>query len=431
MTNEEMIAALDQAITLTTSVRTALAGAARPIIDVTPGQSVQAVLDSAPAGVTLRFAPGVYDGALTIGQSVHFIPLNPPADGPATADCPVWFTSSAPETINILPTADSVDFLGIGVKNSNPQYQLVTVRGSHIMFDRCTLLGDPQHGQHRGWQTDGKVMTITQCFADHIWLVGSDSAVIGSWQDCDGLLVDGSYLSGGAETIMFGGADSPSADRMPKNIRIVNNELTKPSGCFALGAQIKNAFEAKCVQNLYLGNNTLRYAGKADGQGAYSIVLTVRNQDGTAPWSTIEHVLIENNVCYWAAGGVSFLGKDDRNASGQMDDVVVRNCRFTQFDGNWGDARAVFFNQGVRNVTLEALTFENCANMSALGYFLNAPNQPTGLVMRNWKYITCPTTYGWMVDGGAAVQPPADTNLAALMPDLVYDITANDPGATV
>src|SRR6516225_7418479 len=113
MTNEEMIAALDQAITLTTSVRTALAGAARPIIDVTPVQSVQAVLDSAPAGATLRVAHGLYDGALTIGPSVHFILLNPPADRPATAGCPVWFTSCAPERINIRPTADSVDILGI------------------------------------------------------------------------------------------------------------------------------------------------------------------------------------------------------------------------------------------------------------------------------------------------------------------------------
>jgi hypothetical protein len=431
MTNDEMIAALDQALALTTAVRQTLAAPASSVVDLTPGMSVQSALEAHPAGTTFRLAPGIYDGAVTIAQSVHFIPLNPPADAPATADCPVWFTSGAPETVNILPTADGVDVLGIGVKNSNPQYQLVTVRGSHVTFDRCTLLGDPQHGQHRGWQTDGHVMTITQCFADHIWLVGSDSAVIGSWQDCDGLLVEGSYLSGGAETIMFGGADAPSADRMPKNIRITHNELTKPAGCFALGAQIKNALEVKCGLNIYVGNNILRYAGKADGQGAYSIVLTVRNQDGTAPWSTIEHVLIENNVCYWAAGGVSFLGTDDRNASSQMDDIVIRNNRFTEFDGTWGDARAVFFNQGVRNVTLEALTFDSCVNMSALGYFLNQPNQPTGLVMRNWNYTTCPTTYGWMVDGGTAVQPPAATNLVALMPDLVYDITATDPGATV
>lgn len=437
MTADEMIRKLDAAVALTVSVRDALAPAPPPdVIDVTPGQSVQAAIDAAPVGATLRLAPGIYDGALVVGKGVHVVPLNPPPNGIATPDAPVWITSGAEQTILVTPDADDVTFTGIGLRNSNAAYEWAAVQGSRVTFDRCTGLGDPVHGQHRGFRVEGRDVRLVHCYADDVFLVGRESTVIGGWQDLDGLAVENCYLRGGAETIMFGGADAPAADRIPKNIRVSSCTLTKNPDWYAAGAQLKTPFELKCARGVVVADCVLEYAGVAEGQGAYLLVLTVRNQDGGAPWSTIEDVTIERCLLRYGGGGVNILGRDTEHASGTLTNVTIHDCRFTGLNpqgpwsagGHWGSGRCTMFDRAPHGVTLDAITMEG-SNMSALGYFANTPEQPTGLTLRNWKY--CPTEYGWKIDSGGGDTPPACTNIAALMPDLVYEITAHDPGAAV
>jgi hypothetical protein len=441
MTNEQMAAKLTESITLTTEVRDALQIPPTPsdVIDVVPGESVQAAIDAADAGATLRFAPGTYDGAIRIDKSLHLIPYNPPPNGLATADASVWLTSHAAETVLITTDADDVSLLGIGARNSNADGEWFYVCGSRVVFDRCVGLGDPQHGQHRGWRPEGKAIRLVNCYADDVFLYGRDSSVVGCWQDLDGLDIDRCYFRGGAETVMFGGADAPAADRMPQHVRITSTTMSHNPAWYALGTQRKTPFELKCVQHVYMADCLLEYAGVAEGQSAYLGVLTVRNQDGHAPWSTIEDVLIERCLFRYGGGGLNILGCENYNQyeSGTMRDVTIRDCRFTGMspDGLWsqhsgykGSGRCVQFDGAPHAVTMDGITMEG-THMNQLGYFLNAPQQPTALTLRNWKYP--PTEYGWYVDNDGMDVPPASANLRALMPDLIYEITSNDPGASV
>jgi hypothetical protein len=437
MTSDTMIRQLTTAIALTTQVRDALAAPPPSVvIDVGPGESVQAALDAAASGSTIRLAPATYEGALRIDKSVHLIPLNPPPNGPATADASVWLTSNAEQTVWITPNAADVSLLGIGARNSNPQYEWYHVQGSRVAFDRCVGLGDPVNGQHRGWRMEGHTIAMVHCYADDVGLHGRDSSVIGTWQDLDGLDVDKCYFRGGAETFMAGGADAPSADRMPRNVSITASTLTKNPASYAAGWQLKTPFELKCIKGLYMADCLLEYAGVAEGQAAYLMVLTVRNQDGGAPLSTIEDVTIERCLCRHGGGGVNVLGRDNMHPSGTMRNVTIRDCKFTGLNpsglwsqgGYYGSGRCVQFDGAPDGVTMDGITMEG-TNLNQLGYFLNAPQQPTHLTLRNWKYPT--TEYGWYVDNDGMDVPPASTNLRLLMPDLVYEITANDPGASV
>jgi hypothetical protein len=63
----------------------------------------------------------------------------------------------------------------------------------------------------------------------------------------------------------------------------------------------------------------------ADGQVGFAVVLTPRNQDGSAPWSTIEDVTIVRNVVRATAAGFNVLGTDDIHPSGQQQRVVIRD----------------------------------------------------------------------------------------------------------
>src|SRR5262249_15780812 len=172
----------------------------------------------------------------------------------------------------------------------------------------------------------------------------------------------------------------------------------------------------------------LEWGGIAEGQGAYLMVLTTRNQDGTAPWECIEDVLIERCACRKGGGGINILGHDDLQPSGGLSGPVVRKCTFTELspDGPWanhsegwyGHGRGVMFNGAPQHVTLEALTLQG-QSMNSLGSFANTPNQPIGLTLRNWKYF--PSEYGWKIDDGGMDVPPACDHLKQLMPDLVYE----------
>jgi len=449
MTNDEMVKQLDIAIDATISVRNALAGPPANTIKVPLGASLQAAIDSAPANSTLQLEDGTYPGAIRLTKALQFIGANPPAAGRATHDTAhSWITSSDTDTITVTNTTDPVKFTGIGFRNSNASGGLVNHLGSHLVLDRCVGLGDPTNGQRRGMIMNGSDWSVLGNYWDDIILSSKETVVLGGWDGTRDGLIDDCYLRGGSITVMFGGADSKSADRIPTNITIRNSTLTKNPAWFAAGRQIKNAFELKSAINVTMRGCILEYAGLAEGQGAYCLLFTVRNQDGTAPWSCVKNVLIENCTGRYCAGAISFLGFDDNHQSDILDNVTIRNCTFTDItrDGPWtytdasgavhtGSGRVTLFNNAPAHVTLEALTFAPGpnANLQALGYFPPANHtpklEPVALTLRNWKYP--PTTYGWKIDAGPLDTPPSSTHLQAYMPDLTYAITATDPGSSL
>jgi len=452
MTSQEQIAELEKAKDSITLVQESLAAVPpSDVIHVSAGQSIQAAIDSAPDGATITLEAATYDEALTLTKPVELVPATTLRHQRATADVSVWITSAAEATI--LVQGSGITVAGLGIRNREPSYDAVDITGSSVLFDRCTVVGDPAHGMRRGFLTHGMTTKILGCYVDDVFNIGRDTCAIGGWEmgteapsrirdllrrspAPDNVVIDDCYLRGGAETIMYGGADTTSASKIPQHITITNSTLTKKPEWYAMGVQIKNAFELKCAQHVYLADCVLEYAGVSEGQSAYLIVLTVRNQDGAATWSCITDVLIERCVCRYGGGGVSFLGHDDSYASGPLRDVTLRNVKFCEmnFDGIWaqpphyGAGRGCMFNNNPQNVTMDGITMEG-SQMSALGYFANVPNQPTGLVLRNWNFALCPSDYGWKIDDGGMDVPPASANLQQLMPDLVYEITATDPGA--
>ena len=63
-------------------------------------------------------------------------------------------------------------------------------------------------------------------------------------------------------------------------------------------------------------------------QGGWAIQFTVRNQDGTAPWSTIEDVTFQKNLVRHSGSGVNILAADDPNPSQTMKRVLIRDNLF-------------------------------------------------------------------------------------------------------
>jgi hypothetical protein len=427
MTNEDAVIQIDAAIATLTSVRNGMLTSDK-VVRVTAGSSLQAAIDAAAEGSVLQLEDGVFaQRQVRITKSVTLTSTNPPPSTRATAIAPVTILGNSDVALDISGTG--VKLVGVGLGNTTATGELANITGTDVTFDRVTGLGDPAKGLHRGIRLHGTKTRILKSFFDHIFAFGRDSCVLGGWDGGDDIRIDDCWLCGGAETVMFGGADSTSAERIPRNIRITNSTLTKRPEWYAMGVQIKNAFELKVGIDVYVADCIMEYAGIAEGQGGFPLVFTVRNQSGKAPWSTITNVLLERCLVRNGGGAVNFLGSDNNFTSGQLDGLTLRNVQFENIDplaGPWkGNGKGFVFDRAPKNVTLDGITLKG--SMSSAAYFANSPKQPVLLTMRNM--VVPATKYGWKIDAGGQDTPPASKNIQALMPDLTYAVTATDTGS--
>src|SRR3989442_13626842 len=81
----------------------------------------------------------------------------------------------------------------------------------------------------------------------------------------------------------------------------------------------------------------------------------VRNQDGTAPWSQIDHVTFRDNIVRHSGSGLSVLGYDNNFPSQQTNNVSIENNLLYDLNGTtWGGFGAfVLMLNGTADVTID------------------------------------------------------------------------------
>lgn len=392
------------------------------IIPVTAGALLQSVHDSAPEGSTLQLEPGTYNGVLNSTKRLTWESnlILPP--GRITPNlCPVTIISSGQTLTN---KATDAIFRGMCFKSTDPQQTIVVDNGLRFVFEQCVSIGDPAKGQHRGFCPHGTDAIITDSFIDECWLVGRDAAAIGGWDGTNGLLVNNSYLGGGAQSILFGGADPANPSRTPQKIQIQKCILSKNPNWYTLGAQIKTALELKNAVDVTVQDTVMEYAGISGGSTGYVCLLTPRNQNNTAPFSSVQRVLLERCLMRFGGGAFNLLGQDDTNPSGPLMDITIRNVMASDLDptGPWkGQGRIFLFNKGPQKVTIDGFTAAG-KNLQAQFYFIKPP---VGLTVRN--AVLPVTKYGVKIDGGASGWDAVKATTFA--PDTVVDLKPGDTGA--
>jgi hypothetical protein len=126
---------------------------------------------------------------------------------------------------------------------------------------------------------------------------------------------------------MLGGADSQSAGRIPSTVVIRDNFLTAKKEWQVLGYGVKTRFELKCCRDVRVERNVIENVW-IQGQAGYLVSFTVRNQDGTAPWSTIEDVVFDGNTCRGGVAALNILAMDGIHPSQSMARVKITRNRF-------------------------------------------------------------------------------------------------------
>src|SRR5205823_4255769 len=141
---------------------------------------------------------------------------------------------------------------------------------------------------------NGKSLAVIDSYLADFKEVGADSQAVLGVNGPGPFKIVNNHLESAGENVMFGGGDPAIHDLVPSDIEIRHNYFFKPLSwrkgdpSYA-GTQwsIKNLFELKNARRVLVEGNILENIWLAD-QAGFALQLTVRNQYGRAPWSTIE-----------------------------------------------------------------------------------------------------------------------------------------------
>lgn len=281
------------------------------------------------------------------------------------------------------PTVDGTgDIITLG--DGGPDQSELSHVPYELVIDRCYIYGDPEKGQKRGIALNSGRTVITNSYIADIKAIGQDTQAIGGWNGPGPYTIENNYLEGAGENFLLGGADIFIRDLVTSDVVFRRNHLAKPVAWREQKWQIKNLFELKNARRVLVEENLMEYSWR-QAQTGYAILLTPRNQDGRAPWATVEDITIRRNIVRHAGAGMQIIGKDT-TPSGITRRVRIADNLFYDIDAErWGGNGAfALIGDGPSDLTFEHNTIIQSGNiLMAYGGTRDAPDRVARVVFRD------------------------------------------------
>ncbi|HEU4507661.1 MAG TPA: right-handed parallel beta-helix repeat-containing protein [Pyrinomonadaceae bacterium] len=362
------------------------------VIKVSPSQNLQSIIDRARPGDVIELEAGkVYEGPLTLpkkdGNTFITIRSSRAAELPegvrvTPAQSALFAKLQSSEggepVIKTVAGAHHYRIIGLDISTATPKtvvYDLVRIGDPKqtaadvphdFVIDRSYIHGHPTQDVQRGVATNGAEITVSNSHISEIHGRGFEAQAICGWNGPGPFRIVNNYLEGAGENIMFGGADPSIPNLIPTNIEIRGNHLFKPlswkksdSSYGGIHWGVKNLLEIKMGRNVIIDGNILENCW-GDAQIGYAVLFTVRNQNGKAPWATIENLSFTNNIVKNSEQGFQLLGKDYPNRSEQATGLTISNNLFIDI------ANRFLTMSGYNNVTLTHNTHFQGGNIMSL-----------------------------------------------------------------
>ena len=387
-------------------------GRAAELIQVPPGGDLQQAIDRARPGDTILLAPGAtYVGHFVLSDKPgrQFITIRSaprdthprPNQRVTPGHAPLLAKIKSPDNqpairtapgahhwrLQLLEFAGNRDGLGdiIALGDGSSAQRERNQVPFELIVDRCFIHGDPEKGQKRGIALNSASTVIANSHVSDVKARGQDAQAIAGWNGPGPYTIENNYLEASGENFLLGGAD-PSIDGMiAEDVVFRRNHLSKPVAWREQGWLVKNLFELKSARRVLVEANLFEHSWQ-HGQAGYAILLTPRNQEGKAPWATVEDVTMRLNIVRHAGGGMQITGQDSTHPSGSARRIHIADNLFYGIDSNrWGGNGAfALIGDGPSEITIVHNTIHQSGNIvMAFGGKRDAPRQIAGFRFRD------------------------------------------------
>ena len=189
----------------------------------------------------------------------------------------------------------------------------------HLIFDRCYVHSPGLNRARRGFALNSAETSVINSYVSGFAGAADETQAVAAWNAPGPLHIVNNYLEAGGEVVLIGGADPAVPNLVPADIEFRRNYLRKPKEWLGRAA-IKGTFELKNARRVVIEGNLIESEILTT-----AIVLTVRNQGGKAPWSTVENVDVKNNIVRHASTGINILGSDNEQRSQEANHIRIVN----------------------------------------------------------------------------------------------------------
>jgi hypothetical protein len=257
-------------------------------------------------------------------------------------------------------------FLGIHLRKSNPALAYthtfaqigsggataLTQLPDHIQFDRCFFDGgDTTSNTLRGVMLRANDTSVVNSYFYRFKGVSIEvQAVLTLMGERQALI--NNYMSASTENYMSGGSNPSIVNHVPTDVVFRRNYLKKDpcwrpaDPCYyGVNMSIKNLYEVKLGKRYSTQGNIFELHWLEDQPG-YGIVLTVRNDEGFAPWSQVSFIDFAYNKIIQSARGLNCFGSDDLKPSLVTNHVIIRHNTFAGINWAGGVSNTFIFPGG-------------------------------------------------------------------------------------
>jgi hypothetical protein len=173
---------------------------------------------------------------------------------------------------------------------------------------------------------------------------------------------------------------------------------------------MKNLLEFKAAQRVVVTGNTFEN-NPAKAQNGFAILITPRNQGGTAPWSVTSDIAITGNTLINVGSGFNVLGRDNLQPSLLTERILIRDNLVGVTGLNGADGRGFQFLGGGNDYTVDHNTLINSAPSSTVAFAESKSNKISNFVFTN--NLAALTTWGFFGSGVGEGTRPLDSYFSA------------------
>jgi len=240
----------------------------------------------------------------------------------------------------------------------------VSAMPTDIVLDRIHVHGSTTDGNSRCIAFNGARLAVVDSWITECHAKGFDAQGVCGWNGPGPFLVENNRIEASGQGVMFGGADPRVRDVGPSDITVRRNYIFKPLAWGRGRWTVKAAFELKNGKRVLFEGNVIENHW-ADAQTGFAILFqTLADNNTSWAWTTVQDVLVQNNVIRNSTSGVNILARVAYNGgtlpTNPTTRVAIVNNRFDNVgrDPIQGTAGiAVQLMSDLRDVTFVKNTF--------------------------------------------------------------------------